>query len=193
MGDLDREAANSYEYGCRGRILGIEEVHRQLLAGARLLLCVRCRLLDRHLSRLSIDVLGADDENSSMPMKRLGKHTLRCFFSGRGRTPALPAFAPATIGVAFPFPLALCPLAPYVMPIGTAVPFTPCTASLECSRSRLTPRFGAAGSMIACEGVGVLRPGVNATVAAGVGILTLALGVGIDCGVPIPTGVRPRG
>lgn len=119
--------------------------------------------------------------------------SLRCFFSGRGRTPALPAFAPATIGVAFPFPLALCPLAPYVMPIGTAVPFTPCTASLECSRSRLTPRFGAAGSMIACEGVGVLRPGVNATVAAGVGILTLALGVGIDCGVPIPTGVRPRG
>lgn len=119
---------------------------------------------------------------------------MRCFFSGRGRTPALPAFALTTMAgfagaVPFPFPF------PWPCPFAAPVPFwypLACGPSAVGSRSRLTPRLGsAAGTLVggASGGAGGLKA---AAVGAGVGTAAVP-GVGTDCGVPMPTGVRPRG
>ena len=94
--------------------------------------------------------------------------TRRCFFTGRGRAPGTPAFAIFTPS---------CP--------GTCGGMFPFTCSPPpSSRSRFTPRAGGAG----WAAVGV-RTGAGC-VGGGAGAAT---GVDTDCGVPIPTGVRPRG
>jgi len=113
-------------------------------------------------------------------------HTMRCFFSGLGRTPALPAFALTTmagLGLAVPFPFVV--LTPFVDAMA-------CDPSPVGSLSRLVPRLGSA-TVGTLAGAGVATGGLNAAdVGAGVGMAAVP-GVGIDCGVPMPTGVRPRG
>ena len=112
---------------------------------------------------------------------------MRCFLSGLGRTPALPAFALTTMAGfadAAPFPFPFAALVPFWYPVA-------CGPSAVGSRSRLIPRLGSVVERLVGTGVGA--GGLKAAeVGAGVGMAAVP-GVGTDCGVPMPTGVRPRG
>lgn len=113
---------------------------------------------------------------------------MRCFLSGRGRTPPLPALAFNTTPVVFAGPF-VDTVTPGAGPCAlTVVPFNCVTDS---SLSRFTP-------LLLSPAPAVCPPGVGAGVGIGVcraGAVVPGGGTGVPTGrgVPTPAGVMPDG
>ena len=109
---------------------------------------------------------------------------MRCFFTGLGRTPPLPAFAFITNPAVF-----AGPLVDTVTPV-TTFESAPLIEEMESSRSRFTP-LCISPAAITCP------PGVGAGVGIGVCRAAADMAEGVlmvvDRGVPTPAGVMPEG